>query len=124
MLETVLFALIRLSGGRLAEVFFGVGYDGTAQVCTWGHPIAWYVGDVIPSDPDKATNRSEMDLSEIDIALNSEVEVSCSVVEVVRMRTPDGVGHYPAPGPRHRHRGGVRWFSSAGRSVVFVGLGL
>jgi hypothetical protein len=26
-------ALIRLTGGRLAEVFFGVGYDGYATVC-------------------------------------------------------------------------------------------
>lgn len=34
MLETLLMALIRLTGGRLAEVFFGVGYDGSAIVCT------------------------------------------------------------------------------------------
>jgi hypothetical protein len=27
-------ALVRLTGGRLAEVFFGVGYDGSATVCT------------------------------------------------------------------------------------------
>jgi hypothetical protein len=51
MLETLLLAAIRLTGGRLAEVFFGVGYDGSAQVCTWSHPIAFYLDSVIPRDP-------------------------------------------------------------------------
>ena len=51
MVETVLLALIRLTGGRLAEVFFGVGYDGSAKVCTWSHPIAIYAGDEIERDP-------------------------------------------------------------------------
>jgi hypothetical protein len=30
MVETLLMMLIRLTGGRLAEVFFGIGYDGKA----------------------------------------------------------------------------------------------
>jgi hypothetical protein len=51
MLETFLMALIRLTGGRLAEVFFGVGYDGTAGVCTWSHPIVFFADSVFPRDP-------------------------------------------------------------------------
>lgn len=51
MLETLLLALIRLTGGRLAEVFFGIGYDGSARVCTWSHPIAFYADSVFPPDP-------------------------------------------------------------------------
>jgi len=51
MLETLVLALIRLTGGRLAEVFFGVGYDGSARVCTWSHPIAFYADSVFPPGP-------------------------------------------------------------------------
>jgi hypothetical protein len=50
MLETVLIALARLTGGRLAEVFFGIGHDGEARICTWSHPIAFYAGDEIPRE--------------------------------------------------------------------------
>ena len=43
-------ALIRLTGGRLAEVFFGIGYDGTATVCTWSHPLVFSAGEEFPRD--------------------------------------------------------------------------
>jgi len=42
--------LVRLTGGRLAEVFFGIGYEAQAKVCTWGHPIVFYSG--MPDDRD------------------------------------------------------------------------
>jgi hypothetical protein len=48
VLESFLLALIRLTGGRLAEVFFGVGYDGSAKVCTSDHPIVMYLDSVYP----------------------------------------------------------------------------
>jgi hypothetical protein len=51
VIDAFLLALIRLTGGRLAEVFFGVGYDGSAKVCTWSHPIAFYADSVFPPDP-------------------------------------------------------------------------
>jgi hypothetical protein len=45
MLDALLMLLVRLTGGRLAEVFFGVGYDGEAKVCTSADPIVWSGGD-------------------------------------------------------------------------------
>jgi hypothetical protein len=51
MLDALLMVLIRLTGGRLAEVFFGVGYDGTAKVCTSADPVIWFSGDPWLSAP-------------------------------------------------------------------------
>lgn len=39
MLETILVALIRLTGGRLAEVFFGIGHEGHATICDQMHVL-------------------------------------------------------------------------------------
>ena len=44
MLDALLMLLVRLTGGRLAEVFFGVGYVGSATVCTSDDPIVFYSG--------------------------------------------------------------------------------
>lgn len=44
-------ALIRLSGGRLAEVFLGVGYDGSAQVCTSQDVLVAVIGYPYDSTP-------------------------------------------------------------------------
>jgi hypothetical protein len=51
MLETLLMALIRLTGGRLAEVFFGVGYDGSATVCNSDDVMASVYGMPGRSEP-------------------------------------------------------------------------
>jgi hypothetical protein len=45
MLDALLMVLIRLTGGRLAEVFFGIGYDGSAKVCTSADQVIWRSGD-------------------------------------------------------------------------------
>lgn len=39
MLETLLMALIRLSGGRLAEVFLGIDSSGHATICDSQHVL-------------------------------------------------------------------------------------
>jgi hypothetical protein len=54
VLETLLMALIRLTGGRLAEVFFGVGYDGSATVCTSDDIFVAIVGFPGQIEPPKA----------------------------------------------------------------------
>ncbi len=51
MLDALVMVLIRLTGGRLAEVFFGVGYDGSAKVCTWADPMVMYAGQEFPPSP-------------------------------------------------------------------------
>ena len=43
--------LIRLTGGRLAEVFFGVGYDGSARVCTSDDVMVAVIGYPYESAP-------------------------------------------------------------------------
>lgn len=44
-------AVMRATSGRLGEVFFGIGYECSASVCTWSHPIAWTLDREIPRDP-------------------------------------------------------------------------
>jgi hypothetical protein len=45
VLDALVMVGIRLTGGRLAELFFGVGYDGTAQICTSADQVIWRTGD-------------------------------------------------------------------------------
>jgi hypothetical protein len=49
VLETLVMMLVRLTGGRVGEVFFGVGHEAKAFRCTSGHPIVFFAGD--PPEP-------------------------------------------------------------------------
>jgi hypothetical protein len=51
MLETFLMLLARLTGGRLTEVFWGIGYDGWAKLCSWDHPLITFIDDDDPPGP-------------------------------------------------------------------------
>jgi hypothetical protein len=48
MFEAIASVLVKVSGGHLAEVFFGTGFEGTARLCTHGHPDVWLLDEPIP----------------------------------------------------------------------------
>jgi hypothetical protein len=91
MLEPLLIALIRISGGRLAEVFFGIGSEGRARICTFGHPIMWYAGDPVPQGPPHL---------DVELRLWSKGGHASTVLSVTgsRMREHMGIEAWKAPG--------------------------